>query len=444
MTQHSALPQYTDYDSILQVFKTYAARHHDRVFIRYQSQPTSSEYKFLTYGQVDSITTYLANIWEPTFLHKGQEEKDDLRATVQEKKCLAVLNDDPVQSVLTFFATLKLGLIYLPLGTHDSDAAVIHLLQKTDARYLVTSEACYHKASRCAREIMAATTTMTEKDHPTAVTKIQIKIWNDQLDIDEFANNIDATSPLSSATTAVSQLAIINYNNNASSISSLENKNQEQTLPLNDDRSIGGKNGRREETLSNDIVVYMHTSGSTSLPKLVAWNTRSILYSSLAVLSQQMDDANVPFETSDVLLIPILLITGPDIDFLLSTMVAGSSIVVFYSNNPKPADLLAASEMFHATLLFAPPIIFEQLAKYLMAKEEQEQKQQMINHDINDGNNHHQKKISILFERMKLCVYFGAMLCEPAIDFLRSKGLNLQNLYGITGIRGFFSFFLYL
>ena len=371
-----------------------------------------------------------------------------MRATVQEKECLAVLNADPVQSVLTFFATLKLGLIYFPLGTNDSDAAVIHLLQNTNARYLVTSESCYLKASRCAREVMMTAAARTTTDNPTAATRanIQIKIWNDQFNIDEIANKINLTSSSSPATItkSISQLAISSYNNNTCNISLLEDENQEQILPLDDDSTIGGESCSKKETPSNDIVVYLHTSGSTSLPKLIGLDTRSILYSSFVVLSQRMHDANIPFETSDVLLIPILLITGPDINILLSTIVGGASIVVFHNNEPKPSDLLAASEMFHATFLFAPQIIFEQLAKYLMAKEQQEQKQEMIDYDIHDGSDRYQKKITALFERMKCCLYFGSMLCEPIGDFLRSKGLNLQSLYGTTGMEDIFFFLLHL
>ncbi|KAI7851235.1 hypothetical protein BDC45DRAFT_516071 [Circinella umbellata] len=444
MTQdyyYSALSNYTDFDSIIQIFKIHAARYHDRVFIRYQTYPNSLEYKILTYGQVDNISTNLANIWKPTFLqaqpssfslHKVQEEENEPTATAQKKQCLVALNDDPVQSVLTLLATLKLGLIYFPLSTLDSDAAIIHLLQKTNVSCLVTSEACYNKALRCTREAMVATANMIQKNHSTkaAPNSIEIKIWNDQLDIDELANNIKVTLPSLSVTTGILESKDINSNN--CNISSTENNTQKKTSPLTDNNVVINKNNSREKTFSTDIVLYMHTSGSTKFPDLIGWNTQSILYSAFVTLSQRMYDANVPFESSDILLVPILLITGPDVDFLLSAILAGSSIVVFHDNKPKPADLLAASEMFHATFLFAPPAILDQLANYIIAKEEQEQKQQAKRRGVGDGNNHYQTKITTLFKRFKFSMYFGGMLSKSTGDFLMSKGLNLQSGYGST------------
>ncbi|KAI9278554.1 hypothetical protein BDA99DRAFT_492493 [Phascolomyces articulosus] len=394
---HSDLPNYTDFDSLLQVFETFSARHQDKVFIRYQIQPNSQEYRTLTYGQVNTIATYLADTWNCTIL-----QNDDMGhiQRKQQKPCLIILNDDPVQSILTFFATLKLNLIYFPLATHDSDTAITYFLEKTSPRYLIISKTMRSKAQRCI---------------PPGST-IQIKIWDEQLNIEK----------------------IIATNNVAVSVQ-LQPRSGDMNMNMNMNMNKLDGGAAVGITTKNDpssTVAYMHTSGSTSLlPKLVEWSTQLCMYSTCEILLKSIQNSNVRMESSDVLLIPILLMTGPDIDFILATMMMGSSIVAFHNNTPRPFDLLAASKIFHATLILASPYTLEGLAEYLMQKQDNDT---VVANFPSAPNNTTKKfdldhKISV-FEQFKCCITFGAALRTSIGCLLQSKGLNVQTLYGATEI----------
>ncbi|KAI9265272.1 hypothetical protein BDA99DRAFT_580015 [Phascolomyces articulosus] len=373
------VPKYTDYNSFLELFETCVDRHHqqDNIFIRYKVPNTNTfEFKTLTYSQVDTIATYLANQWEPMLL----------RSNSTKQSCIAVLNDSPIQAILSFFATLKLGLIYFPLSMFDSEAAILHLLKKSKTSILIASKTNREKAFHCIE--------MLRNDGDE---RIGIQVYDHEFDIDQMLSE-------------------------AKAMDSMRSPNSQ------DDGDYPSSHKKRrtlidKKTDPSDPIIYMHTSGSTALPKLISWTTQSSLYGSLGgivdCIQHSTNGTELMIKSTDVLLYPVLTISGPETEFLIPTMLAGGSILLFDHKPPTPSEQLAAMEKFGVTLMISAPVGLEIFAEYL--KELDKEKD-----DTRDK--HHTN----LLEGIKFCITYGVQLQIPIGDYLRSKGLNIQSLYGST------------
>ncbi|KAI9493470.1 hypothetical protein BDB00DRAFT_872356 [Zychaea mexicana] len=356
----SALPSYTDYTSLLQLFKVHAARYKDNVLVHYQL-PNSTEFKSLTYGQVDNISSYLASLWGPTIS--------------ADTECIALLSDDPAQSILAFFTVLKLGRIFFPLSTYRSKATVVHLLQKSNAGYLIASTTHRIKALECAATLYD-------------VSRFDIHIWDD-FDIDQL---IIAT--MTKAETSCKNGGDVNQSRDDAHNIRLEKDISDSSVP----------------------VTWLQSSGTTSeFPKAVLHTTRSIMYVVLEVFVKSIQEAcpDLAMDSTDVILVTEKLFHGPAMITLVRSILYGASIVMFSNEIPTPREILDAADTYGATVMDMVPIFLMQLAQYL------EQ------HAPAD------RYLAVL-QRFKYCICTGAPLSRPIGDFLRAKGLNVQNGYGMT------------
>ncbi|KAI7861090.1 hypothetical protein BDC45DRAFT_600824 [Circinella umbellata] len=384
MKQDYTLPNYTDYDSLLQVFKIHVVRYSDNVFVRYQKKSSNNasspfEVTMLTYDQVDKITTYLANEWK--FLLPLTIADSNVKRT----HCVAVLIENNLHSIIAFFTLLKLGWIFFPLSPYNSEEANIHLLQEANTDLFITSETYRQKAFDCCATM--------EKCHQKV---IKLKVWR------EF--NVDQL------------VAIIKTFSN----SPLKHKTLNEE---NDERRTGQSQEEKRHSMQNDTTksltdtfAIFHSSGTTSLPKAISQSTRVFLYRMLEIFIksiQQYTKSNVALDSNDVIVSPTDFFRIPALEMLIASMLVGSSIFIFNSETLKAENILTVAKMYEATIMASSPIIYEQLAEYLTTQPISEE-------------------TTTTLQKFKFAFCGGAPLQKQIGDFLRSKGLNVQNYYGMT------------
>ncbi|KAI9255132.1 hypothetical protein BDA99DRAFT_540046 [Phascolomyces articulosus] len=132
--------KYTDYNSITQLFDTCVAHYGDNSVIRY-CIPSTFEFKTLTYSQ--------AYTWKPILQSMKKKDGSNNNNNDDERQCITVLNGNSLQLFFTFIATLKLGLVYFPLYSYDSEASIMHLLEKPKTSLFVVSKMNHEKVPKC-------------------------------------------------------------------------------------------------------------------------------------------------------------------------------------------------------------------------------------------------------------------------------------------------------
>ncbi|KAI9271673.1 hypothetical protein BDA99DRAFT_500675 [Phascolomyces articulosus] len=324
------LPNYTDYESIIQLFEISVKQHKERPFIHYQQRLSNSlKYNTLTYGEVDRITTYLANEWGPVLLPTTTVTANDNHPT----QCIASLgHESSIQSVLIFFTVLKLGLPYYPIARWSTEPVTRHLLQLGNPSYVIATES-YFKTQ------LGSSTTITVGDNLI----LPVKSWK-EYDIDHLIK----------ITTTEKQLAKTHFVPSPS---------------------------------PDDIVIVAVTGGTTTgFPKATIRNHRSFLYHLIEIsLKNQdlgIDDAlQQPLSTvinksitEEVHVITAPLDRSSSIYQFLFSMLLGSSVLLFRHDPPSSWDeILAASKRFKPSWIFAAPFQIDKLADYLEQKTESAQ-----------------------------------------------------------------------
>ena len=188
---------YTEYNSLLQAFSIHAERNKNRVLAHYLYRPEPSstpESKTLTYNQIDKITDYLAEEWRKSIPPSSAPGKL--------QHCIVTLIENPLQSILSLFAILKLGIAYLPIQDYYSEEVIAHLLKESNATYIIASKIYRAKAFK-AVELLR----QSQKSREEYLPVIGIKIW------DDF--NIDRLVILTVETTAQQRTNYINNHNNS-------------------------------------------------------------------------------------------------------------------------------------------------------------------------------------------------------------------------------------
>ncbi|KAI9255135.1 hypothetical protein BDA99DRAFT_517966 [Phascolomyces articulosus] len=380
------LSKYTDYDSLHQFYEACVNRYRDNVFIRYKV-PNAFEFKTLTYSQVDIIVTHLANRWKSTLRTTKSNNNEDNHNIETTKLCIAVLTDNPTHAVLTFFAALKLGYIYFCLSFYNSQEAIVYLLKESSTCFLVTSEANREIAIKC-------TNTLGERDG------VHIQVDDDPFDIDGILSQQESNPVMQQ--------------------SSLDNEQQQEK--------------KHQATFKEnplDTVAYMHTSGSTGLPKLIPCSTQSMLFSILGHIihpNQQQNSGDLssrpeelPIMSTDTLAYSsTVFISHAEYVFLIPIMLAGASVLLFDGKPLAPSKQLEAIKECGVTCMIVLPFDLVAMSEYLESVADRATNQQN----------------AMILQSLKFCLYYGAPLQISTGDYLRSKGMNLQSMYGTTETSG--------
>ncbi|KAI9251796.1 hypothetical protein BDA99DRAFT_426796, partial [Phascolomyces articulosus] len=262
-------------------------------------------FETLTFNEIDIISTTLAKEWAPELTHVS---------------CVAYLLDNPVLSLLTILALLKLQRVVFPISTRNSASAIKHLLANTQTGYLVTSEKYHVMAQTCCQSIQ------------------------------EVENN-DSTIK-SSTYDHVDDCSIFHY------------QRQEKTTTM--------KRQQHEET-----ILIIHTSGTTSFPKPIYHTNRLLLFTVLDLLGSHFRNASLPLSMKDVVMLTFPLFHGHGIMSLFMILSMGATAVMFYRLPPLPRDTLYVIERLGVTAITVPPIQLEELATYVKNQEKNENEQQV-------------------------------------------------------------------
>ncbi|CAF3183928.1 unnamed protein product [Rotaria sp. Silwood2] len=118
------------YSSIIDMFNKQAISRSNEIYLLYPNQIDQQTYATLTYKQFNEVTSHLAQQYSIK-IHSIATNQIPV-------VCLLAKNDETY--LLTIYALLKLGVIVFPLSIRNSEAAIIHLLEMSNASYLFYSD----------------------------------------------------------------------------------------------------------------------------------------------------------------------------------------------------------------------------------------------------------------------------------------------------------------
>ena len=118
------------FTSIADMLNKQATYRSDRVCLYYPDQSDPHTYATLTYQQLNEVTNHLA--------HKYSVVIDENQK--QEVPIVCLLANSSVDYLLTIYALLKLDVIVYPLSIRNSEAAIMHLLEKSNVSHLFYSD----------------------------------------------------------------------------------------------------------------------------------------------------------------------------------------------------------------------------------------------------------------------------------------------------------------
>lgn len=102
----------------------------DHICLYYPDQEKSHTYSTLTYKQFNEATNHLAQ----KFLMILDKDETD------ETPIVCLLANSDINYLLTIYALFKLNVIIYPLSIRNSEAAIIHLLEKSNVSHLFYSD----------------------------------------------------------------------------------------------------------------------------------------------------------------------------------------------------------------------------------------------------------------------------------------------------------------
>ena len=283
-------------NSFIELFQKQAICYQEKVFIHYETT-MSSKPNTLTFGQFDDITTFLAHQWSSQL--KGVH-------------CVGILSDDSLQSLLAMLAILKLGRVFFPISTGNSEAVITQLLLNTRTTYLLASEEYEELARICASRVSG-----------------HVKIWKCS-DVDQLP-----------------------------------------TLVRNKSKKVYF-NSQRESKLS-DIVLIYQSSGTTGLPKPIQLtNHWVILQIENAIVNG--NGAYEPFTgPEDTLLSTTAAFHVFGFVMYWSSLIFGSSTFLFRQRPPLLGqEILSVAVKYNATTMATSPVYLENIAKYLQCNNDNE------------------------------------------------------------------------
>ncbi|KAI9489192.1 hypothetical protein BDB00DRAFT_771221 [Zychaea mexicana] len=352
------------------------SRYGDNVCIRYQTisaagnnnnnsnsdsgnQPLNLE--TLTFSQVDKISTYLAHEWAPQLVNVS---------------CVGYIFDDPVWSLLTILAILKLRRTVFPISTRNSESAITHLLTKTQTKYLITTE----KYAQIAKKFLQKASSVEQRSLPP---------------------------------------------------SSL------QDYPLRDGLLLQQQKTSTKTTTTghhDDVIAIIHSSGTTSFPKPIHLSNRMLLYIVLELLGPHLANADQFFGPADTVMLTFPLFHGHGIMSLLMIMSLGATAIMFPRLPPLARDAISVINTYGVTVMTVPPIQLEELVAYIKENESSsgQQQQKAKSALMSRPDSTAISAVYTALKQVKYCTYAGAPLHIKTGEYLHSKGLNVRNAFGAS------------
>ncbi|CAF1427608.1 unnamed protein product [Adineta steineri] len=119
------------FSSIADMLQKHAQNRSDEKCLYYPNKSQSDSYASLTFKQFNEVTNHLAKRFSNII-----RQKETNRNPV-----VCILANSDVDYLLTTYALFKLNVVVFPLSIRNSDAAIKHLLEKSNASYLFYSKA---------------------------------------------------------------------------------------------------------------------------------------------------------------------------------------------------------------------------------------------------------------------------------------------------------------
>ncbi|KAL9542716.1 hypothetical protein MBANPS3_008470 [Mucor bainieri] len=276
--------------ALINVFEKQVEKYADQVYVRYYGRLDHGGlgYKTLTYAEVDRIGTNLASEWS---------------SKVKGRKVVAFMADHSVQYFICVLACLKLRVAFLALSPRNSEAAVVNLLEKTDCRFIFSTNKYATLAQSAAAQV-----------HGTVCHVLP--------SFDLAGRLKQPLNPLASK--------ILDKH--------FSKKDIEKTCAI------------------------IHSSGSTAFPKPIRLSNRYLIcgIQSIPGHASSQDPSVAPgFGDAQLCCLPLFHMSGFMGSFNMS-LVGGSNI--FLPKFPPSArDLLTALQANNGTHMVAPPLIIDQL-----------------------------------------------------------------------------------
>lgn len=117
------------FSSIADMLSKHAQHRPDHECLYYPDRVQPLTYATLTYDQLNKVTNHLAHKLSVLL---SQNE-------LEEPPVICLLANSDTSYLLTIYALFKLNVIVYPLSVRNSNAAVIHLLEKSNVSYLLYS-----------------------------------------------------------------------------------------------------------------------------------------------------------------------------------------------------------------------------------------------------------------------------------------------------------------
>jgi acyl-CoA synthetase (AMP-forming)/AMP-acid ligase II len=118
------------FSSIIDMLKKQAESRADQVCLLYPDQTDPHKYATLNYKQLNEVTNHVAQKFSV------QVEQNSTNKT----PVVCLLANSNVTYLLSIYALLKINVIVYPLSVRNSDAAIMHLLEKSNVSHLFYAE----------------------------------------------------------------------------------------------------------------------------------------------------------------------------------------------------------------------------------------------------------------------------------------------------------------
>ncbi|KAI9278498.1 hypothetical protein BDA99DRAFT_492305 [Phascolomyces articulosus] len=366
-----------------------------------ETTKTTPDFETLTFNQVDMISTHFAQTLGPELkmLEKINKDQNDGIMVV------AYMMDDPVLSYLTLLAILKLKYVVFPISPRNSEPAIVHLLTKTNTICLITSDKYTKTAHKCFIQYQQS----------------------QQEDSNNNNNDNDNDTPFNSSAKGVKVVKKFIKEQVLLETCLLSHKKKEN-MNFFDDNQYQERSVARTTTKTtikqqhDEIIMIIHTSGTTTFPKPVYQKNRGLLFPILDLLASHFSNANPSFGgmSNDVVMLTFPLFHLHGIISLFMSVSQGATTIMFHRLPPLPQETLSVIDKYNVTVMIVPPIQLEDLATYIKKKQ---------NHDNKEAKQN-RTYFTTLLRRVKYCSYGGASLSIQVGEYLHSIGLNVRNSYG--------------
>ncbi|CAF3682335.1 unnamed protein product [Rotaria sp. Silwood1] len=279
------------YSSIIDMLNKQAVSRSNEVYLLYPNQTDQQAYATLTYKQFNEVTSHLAQQYSIK-IHSISTNQIPV-------VCLLTKTDE--NYLLTIYALLKLGVIVFPLSIRNSEAAIVHLLEKSNASHLFYSN-----------------------EYASVANEVKIK----------FGSNIE-----------LYQLKQID-------IDGLVNLGESTFKPASENNDL------------DKFCIIFHSSGSTSFPKPIRLTIRC-MFGWIESFALEMNNRFWADDDAVLSVLPLFHILGMSISIMMWYVGGAYALPLTTSFPPSPKEIIASLQYPKITKLLTVTLMLEEIIEWL-------------------------------------------------------------------------------